>query len=379
MLSDEARGWLRVARCPGLPARHAAAVVRRAGGAARLARPARERLRALGVPARIAARLSDPELDRSLEREEEVLARLGAELLHPGDPRYPWPVAALAVPPPVIAALGDLDALRPVAVAIVGSRKASGYGLSMAHHLAAGLAARGVAVVSGLARGIDGAAHRAALDSGGVTIAVLGTGIDRVYPREHRRLAGDIVRRGLLLSEFPPGAPPLPGHFPRRNRIIAGLSLAVVVVEARARSGSLITAGWALAEGRDVLAVPGRVGDPGSEGPNGLLREGAAPAIGPEDVIECLPPALRPAAPGPSLGSAGTGAAETGRSHLLELFPRHDPVSIDELVERAGRGTEEVLAELFDLEIGGLVEALPGGRYRRRAGAGAPAPEGRPI
>ena len=191
------------------------------------------------------------------------------------DPDYPAPLAAIPDPPPLVWVRGAVEALQRPAVAIVGSRAATPYALEVSARLAAGLAGRGVAVVSGLARGVDSAAHRGAVASGGSTIAVLGCGADRVYPPEHAALAHEIEGRGVVMSELAPGTPPLPRFFPRRNRIISGLARAVVVVEAGERSGSLITARAALDQGRDVMAVPGSVLSGRNRGGHGLLRDGA--------------------------------------------------------------------------------------------------------
>src|SRR6058998_678326 len=208
--------------------------------------------------------------------------------LRPGDPRYPVLLGAIPAPPALFArgALSDDDAL---ALAIVGSRRPTPYGLAVAERLAADLAARGVTVVSGLARGIDSAAHRGALRAGGRTIAVLGSGVDVIYPPENRRLAAQIEGSGSVVSQFAPGTPPLAHHFPLRNRVIAGLSLGVVVVEAAERSGALITARLAAEFGREVMAVPGPVTSPASRGAHALIRDGAALVERGEDVIAELP------------------------------------------------------------------------------------------
>ncbi|NJN63616.1 MAG: DNA-protecting protein DprA [Acidobacteria bacterium] len=189
---------------------------------------------------------------------------------------------------------GNVDALARTAIAIVGSRRPTTYGLRMAELLAAGVASRGLVVASGLARGIDARAHEGALDVGGLTVAVLGCGLDRDYPRENTPLAKRIEEAGALVSEFPPGTEPIATNFPRRNRIIVGLSDAVVIVEAEIPSGTLVTARWATEESRVLLAVPGRVLDPTSAGPISLIRDGVKPACTPEDIFEELAPERRP-------------------------------------------------------------------------------------
>ena len=206
-----------------------------------------------------------------------------------GDIRYPAALAAIHDPPPEIWIRGQIGALSLPAVAIVGSRAASPYAIEVARRLGADLARRGIAVVSGMARGVDSAAHRGALEADGVTIAVFGCGVDIIYPREHKALAARIGERGALVSEFRPGLPPLKGNFPQRNRIISGLSLAVVVVEAAEGSGSLITADFALEQGRAVLAVPGNVLGGRNHGAHALLRDGAKLVECVDDILEELP------------------------------------------------------------------------------------------
>jgi DNA processing protein len=245
---------------------------------------------------------------------------------------------------------GDPQLLARPAVAIVGARACSSYGAHVARMLGRELAVAGVIVVSGLARGIDGEAHRGALDAGGHTVAVLGCGIDRDYPAAHSSLAAAIAERSLLVSEYEPGVEPAPWRFPARNRIIAGLCAATVVVEARERSGSLITADFALEEGREVFAVPGEITSSLSAGTNELLRLGAAPLTAASDVLESLGIAV-PVLPMPSLGA--TAAA------LLDRLP----ASVDELVDACGLRAAEVAAGLAELELLSLV-AHDDGIYR---------------
>jgi DNA processing protein len=266
---------------------------------------------------------------------------------------------------------GGLLETDALAVAIVGSRRATFYGLDVAETLAADLAARGITIVSGLARGIDAAAHRGALRVGGRTIAVLGSGADVIYPAEHRRLAAEIAERGAVLSQFAPGTPPLPQNFPTRNRVIAALSLAVVVVEAAERSGSLITARLAAELGREVLAVPGRITAPESRGANRLIQDGAAVAMGWEDVVGALPERwkvrVRTAVPAERAGAdrdAAEPAESSARQRILG-FLGEDPVDIDLVIERSGLGAGPVSAALLDLELDGRVRQIEGKRFVR--------------
>ena len=326
-----------------------------------------------GAPPRALLTLDDPDLDHVIEDELERALREQWTLLHPDHEQYPPLVRELAVPPPLLTLRGCADALAGPAIAFVGSRRCTTYGLSRTGKLAGQVAARGFCVVSGLARGIDGRAHEAALEVGGVTVAVLGTGMDVLYPREHRRLAERMLERGAWVTEFPPGRPPLPQNFPRRNRIIAGLADAVVVAEAELPSGSLITAQWALTENRAVLALPGRVGDPTAAGPLALIREGAALCRGLDDLLaEIRPDRIPCVIPGPP-GRASSGhvpALDPRAQRLVDALPPDDDLALEALLEKSGLSTDEALVALFTLELAGLVEALPGSRYRRRLGVG---------
>jgi DNA processing protein len=248
----------------------------------------------------------------------------------------------------------EVEVLGRPAVAIVGARACSTYGAQVARMLGRELAASGLVVVSGLARGVDGEAHRGALDAGGITVAVLGCGIDRDYPAAHTELARRICERGLVVSEYEPGVEPAPWRFPARNRIIAGLTAATVIVEARERSGALITADFALEDGREVFAVPGEITSMLSTGANRLLRQGATPLTSTEDVLELfgLSPAQRPQAPPLSVAAA----------KLLERLA-DGAVSADELARATELEPGRLAAGLAELELGGLV-AEAEGRYR---------------
>lgn len=273
------------------------------------------------------------------------------------DADYPGLLAAIHDPPSCLYVRGDGDLalLEAPAVAVVGARACSSYGRSVARSLARELAAAGLVVVSGMARGIDGEAHRGALDAGGVTAAVLGCGIDRDYPAAHAELAGRICGRGLVVSEYESGIEPAPWRFPARNRIIAGLCRATVVVEARERSGALITADFALEEGREVLAVPGEITSALSAGTNALLRLGATPVTCAEDVLESV--GLEAAAQRAERASLGP-AAEALLTRL-----RDGALTADELVRSVEIGPAEASAALIELELAGRI-ALEDGLYR---------------
>ena len=273
------------------------------------------------------------------------------------DARYPVSLTTIADPPPLLWVRGAIDALSARAVAIVGSRAASPYALAVADRLAADLAARGVVIVSGLARGVDSAAHRGALTAG-MTIAVLGSGVDVMYPPEHATLASEIEQHGAIVSELVPGTPPLRWCFPLRNRIISGLSRAVVVIEAGERSGSLITARCALEQGRDVLAVPGNVLSGRNRGAHALLRDGAKIVESADDILEELQigePARRRA----------TDPAAPCTDPILACLTPGEPSDLDALAERSGLSPSRLLPRLFELELEGSVARVGGGRFVR--------------
>jgi DNA processing protein len=287
-----------------------------------------------------------------------------AHCLAPDDTRYPARLRDLDPAPPVWIR-GTLDDADALAVAIVGARRATPYGLEVAAQLAGDLAARGVTIVSGFARGIDSAAHRAALDAGGRTIAVLGCGIDVAYPPENRRLAEAVVARGALVTQFAPGMAPLPYHFPTRNRTLAALVLGVVVVEAAERSGSLSTAGFAADLGREVYAVPGKITSPTSAGVHRLLRDGARLVESWSDVVQELSNEWRR-----RVRNSGAATIETARpskgtdeERMLQLLMRDEAQHIERLIARAGMDAARAGAILTGLELGGWARQLGGQRW----------------
>ena len=282
-----------------------------------------------------------------------------------GDDHYPALLACTEDPPPVLWARGTLECLTPPCVAIIGSRAASPYALQIAGRLAAELADRSIVVASGLARGVDSAAHRGCLSAGGRTVAVTGTGVDVVYPRENAGLAAQISDNGLLLSELAPGAPPLPEHFPLRNRIISGISLAVVVVEASEKSGSLITAGCALRQGRDVMAVPGSVLSGRNRGSHALLKVGAKVVETADDILEDM--GWNASETAPRTGLRATAGALNADPLLSKMDPG-EVYRLDDLVEVTGTTASKLLPRLMELELLGYIEAPGGGRFVRLTG-----------
>jgi DNA processing protein len=279
-----------------------------------------------------------------------------------GDPEYPAALLQTADPPLLLYVQGRVELLGAPSIAIVGSRNPSPQGGDNARAFAHHLSNAGFTIVSGLALGIDGAAHEGGLAGAGSTVAVVGTGLDRVFPREHRGLAHRIGREGLIVSEYPLGTPPLRQNFPQRNRIIAGLSRGTLVVEAALRSGSLITARLAAEAGREVFAVPGSIHAPQSRGCHQLIKQGAKLVDGAEDVLEELRPAGPPGPAAPPTGTAGAG------DPLLDALG-HDPATLDALIARTGWPAAELNARLLELELDAQVVRLPGGMFQRRAGA----------
>lgn len=315
---------------------------------------------AAGEAARAAAAAARPTEAR------RALAACGARMLVAGEGGFPHGLLDLPDPPAWLFVRGGLA--EAPAAAVVGARRCSAYGRDVAEALGRGLAEGGACVVSGAARGVDGAAHRGALAGGGPTVAVLGSGIDVPYPAANRALIERVAEAGAVVSEYPPGAPALRHRFPARNRIVAALGVALVVVEGAEGSGSLITAEFALELGRDVLAVPGPVTSPLSAAPHALLAEGAAPARGPADVLGVL--GLSP----PPAGAAGEALPEPERRVLAALAG--EPVTADAVAAASGEGLPAALSALASLEVRGLVRE-EGGRYVRAA-AGALRREGAP-
>jgi DNA processing protein len=309
------------------------------------------------------AQLEPPLSRRALRERREQLERRGVSLVPYASRNYPARLDILPDPPPLLLVRGRAEVLLERSVAIVGSRAATVYGLAVASQLAGELARAGLVVLSGLARGVDAAAHRGALAAGGLTVAAQACGPERVYPRSHHGLADEICERGCVVTELPPGTPPRPSYFPMRNRLIAAMASAVVVVEARERSGSLVTVRHAVDLGVDVLAVPGPIHAPTSAGPNRLIREGAGVVLEARDVLEALGIDRRECEAERREAVDEASAGERGPGGAIEAALQHAPASRDELAGRLGCRPQEVALALCELELGGRARQDRDGRW----------------
>jgi len=384
LTQSELEPLLRLALTNGVGPHRLGRLVERFHSAARVLAASERELRSVpGIGGELARRIRDATGTDARQRTHaaiERLDRLEARCLLPTDAQYPASFDALAEPPYLLFAIGNLDLLRLPSIAIVGTRSPTAYGLQAARQLSRDLSAAGFGIVSGLARGIDSAAHRGALEGNGATVAVLGHGIEQVYPPENRALFKTVRERGLLISEYPPGETPKAGNFPRRNRLITALADAVLVVEMRHRSGAQHTIVYALDQGKEVMAVPGPIGSPASEGTNQLIKDGARMVTCAADVLEELrgvgaaTPSGRPipeiarddgdarTRPEPALSLLT--APERRILAVLSPFPSH----VDELAVGSGLPASAVLTTLLGLELRGLVASLPGKRYLLRPG-----------
>jgi len=328
--------------------------------------PSAELMEIDGVGPKIAASVVAAGHSRQAEDELARCRELGIDLILRDDPGYPPALSRICDPPGVLFCRGRLEPRDELAVAIVGSRRCTVYGRQQAERLAGALARAGLTIVSGLARGIDAAAHRGALEAGGRTIAVLGTGLANIYPPEHGELATAVAQHGAVVAEVPLDTAALPGLFPQRNRIIAGLSLGVVVVEASRNSGALHTVRHALEQGREVFAVPGRIDSLASEGCHDIIRDGAVLVRHADDILQGLGPLAAPVCSGVD------GSVHTARELLLDDQERRilnlvpiDPVPVDQILRDAGIEPSRALATLTVLEMRRLIRRLPGSQYCR--------------
>ena len=362
---DELAAWLRLVETPGLGRESARRLLAQFGSPdAAIAASAAARRDVVGAPMAAALAAVPPGLAALVAATTAWLDGAGDEtrdVIVLGDPHYPEMLLQAADPPLLIYVKGRLELLGASAIAIVGSRNPTAQGLENARAFAAHLSQAGFAIVSGLALGVDGAAHEGALEGNGGTIAVVGTGLDQVYPSRHRALAKRIVESGLIVSEFPIGMPALPQNFPVRNRIIAGLARGTLVVEAALQSGSLITARMAVESGRDVFAIPGSIHSPLSRGCNLLIKQGAKLVDAAADILEEYAPVDSP----PRTSTAPPEEADTARADPLLDALGFDPIDLDALVARTGMGPAELSARLLDLELAGRVARRPGQLFQR--------------
>jgi DNA processing protein len=319
-----------------------------------------------GIGPKLAAAIIAAGASHQAEAELARCRDLGVQLIFRGSPDYPRSLAEIPDPPSVLYCRGALEPRYQLAVAMVGSRRCTHYGRQMAERLAGGLARAGLTVISGLARGIDAAAHEGALAAGGRTLAVMATGLANIYPPEHKALAERVVRQGALLSESALDQAPVPGLFPQRNRIISGLSQAVIVVEAARNSGALHTVRHAMEQGREVFAVPGRIDSLASEGCHDIIRDGATLIRNADDVLQALGPLTNPVATAPSetVLSPRELTLDPQERGILNLVTA-DPIHIDEILRAADIETSRVLSTLTVLEMRRFVKRLPGGCYCR--------------
>jgi DNA processing protein len=325
----------------------------------------KELLEIEGLGERVAGEIKKGPLEKVVHKELSLLDEVGGKILTVQDDLYPKRLKEIYDPPAILYVRGELRREDDLAVSIVGSRKITAYGRMITEKMSKELARQGVTIVSGLARGIDSVAHEGAISAGGRTIAVLGCGVDRVYPPENKSLFSKVIDHGAIVSEFPMGTPPDAGHFPRRNRIISGLSLGVVVVQAGEKSGSLITAGFALEQGREVFAVPGNVGTEGSRGSNQLIKEGAKMVESSEDIlVEILPHWKKESGPESKAKDPGEGLPKEERA-VYELLGE-TPLHIDVLIRESRMEAGQISSVLLNLELKSLITQWPGKSFSKK-------------
>src|SRR5256884_5534787 len=364
--------WLALGLTPGLASRLSARVLRRFDSPEGIFRASLPDLESCHLPAKVAQAIAKKESFKRAEKELAGIRKIaGGTFLIGRDPESPLSLLKICTPPVLLYVRGDPQVLNLPSLSIVGTRRPTLYGTQMAQRLGRELAARGLVIVSGMARGIDAIGHQGAMDAHGRAIGVLGTGIDVCYPKENKKLYERVLERGAIISEFPLRTHPAPENFPVRNRIVAGLPLGVVVVEGAQYSGSLITARLAMEFGREVFGGPGTVTKPVSFSPNQLIKQGAKLVTNGADVIEELPTPVRAAlvqAEQPEAEQRNLLAAASlngSEEKLYELISADEPELIDDIVETSGLNSSEVLATLFDLEMKGIVRQLPGKQFSK--------------
>ena len=369
---DASLFWLALALTPGLASRLSARLLREFGSPEEVFRAPLPRLEACNLPGPVAQAVFKKQSFKRAEKELALTRRIDrCRLLNWTDPEYPQTLLQIYDPPVMPYVRGDVEVLNLPSISIVGTRRPTLYGTQMAERLGRELAARGLVVVSGLARGIDAIGHQGAMAVNGRAIGVRGTGVDVCYPKENKKLYEKVLERGAIISEFPLGTHPAPENFPVRNRIVAGMPLGVVVVEGAQYSGSLITARLAMEFGREVFGVPGNVTQPVSFAPNQLIKQGAKLVTNGADVIEELPTPVRAAlvqAEQPEAEQRNLLAAaslNSSEKKIYDLLSTDEPKHIDDIVEQSWLNSSEVLATLFDLEMKGTIRQMPGKRFSR--------------
>ncbi len=374
---DDTQFWLGLTKLEGLGVRGAHRLVEHFGSAQGAYMASLTELESCGIPARVAQSIFAQAGLKEAARDLETSAKAGCQVVAYSSDDYPALLKQTPDPALVLYIRGDVKLLSRHAVGIVGTRRPTAYGSQVAQRLARDLAQRQLVIVSGLARGIDSAAHRGALEAGGQTVAVLGSGIDVIYPRENKRLAEQIAESGALISEFPPGTSPSPENFPIRNRTISGLSLGVIVVEAAEYSGSLITARLAVEQNREVFAVPGNITSAQSFGPNHLIKQGAKLVDEWMDVIEEFPAEIRmqllpateaseEAVAGPQAGSLFEQSLTADQKAVFEVLRADAPLFMDDILSSAAIPQPRVMTALLELEMSGVIRQLPGKNFIRK-------------
>src|SRR5271157_3275673 len=377
MADDSTLYWLGLAHVEGLGVRGAHRLIERFGSTQAVYYASLTELEGCGLRAPVAQAIFAQAGLKDAEKQLEAAAKAGFQLVPLSSDSYPPLLKQIADPPLALYVRGDVEALAEYAVAMVGTRRPTAYGSSVAHRLAADLAQRRLTIVSGLARGIDSACHRGALEAKGRTVAVLGSGLDVLYPRENKNLADRIAESGAVISEFPLGTSPAPENFPIRNRIISGVALGVVIVEAAEYSGSLITARLALEQNREVFAVPGNITSAQSFGPNHLIKQGAKLVDEWMDVIEEFPAEIRmqllppveasdEAAAQPLTGSLFEQSLSPDQKVVFDVLRADQPLFVDAILTSVPIPQPRVMTALLELEMAGVIRQLPGKNFIRK-------------
>ncbi len=367
---DLSLDWLSLSMTPGLGSRLIGKLLRQFGSPERVFRASLTELEACKLPAAPAQAIASRNAHKEAEAELDRVRKLGCSLVNWSDPEYPQRLLEIYDPPPLLYVRGDVSVLNRHSISMVGTRRPTPYGNQMAERLGRDLAERGLTVVSGMARGIDSCSHQGVVKaSQGATVGVLGTGVDVMYPKENKKLFAEVEKRGALISEFPLGSHPAPENFPVRNRVVAGMSLGVVVVQGAQYSGSLITARLGMEFGREVYGVPGNVTVDVSFAPNQLIKQGAKLVTSWEDVVEELPTEIRAelfpvdVTTVEERTSLFVKALSPVEKKIFALLAEDESIHVDELVEKSELSSSEVLAALCEMEMKGMVRQMPGKQF----------------